>query len=113
MMKSEMIKIINPQNGVKWNEILRLLKEEHPAALRILMETDSLIDFLDSCVAHIVVHRHKMINSGIPREEAEKKIVYHLLPKELLGIEGSYNEGILESLLASLEEREVEVEVYN
>jgi hypothetical protein len=110
-MKTEKVRIINPHEGVKWNECLRLLKEEQPGALRILMETESLVDFLDSCVAHIVVHRHGLINNGATREDAEKRIIYRLLPYELHEIAGSYNEEKLEDLLSSLEEREVEIEV--
>ena len=110
-MKTEKVRIINPQEGVKWNECLRLLKEEQPGALQILMETESLVDFLDSCVAHIVVHRHKMLNNGLSREEAEKRIIYRLLPQEIHGSNRSYNEETLEAVLASLEDREVEIEV--
>lgn len=111
MMKTEKIRIINPHDGVKWNECLRLLKEEQSGALQILMETESLVDFLDSCVAHIVVHRHKMINYGMSKEDAEKRIIYHLLPQEIHGVGGRYNKETLEELLSSLEEREVEIEV--
>ena len=110
-MKTEKVRIINPHEGVKWNECLRLLKEEQPGALRILMETESLVDFLDSCVAHIVIHRHGLINNGATREDAEKRIIYRLLPYEIQGIGGHYSEEKLEELLASLEEREVEIDV--
>lgn len=110
-MQTEKVRIINPQEGVKWNECLRLLKEEQPGALQILMDTESLVDFLDSCVAHIVVHRHKLINNGVSREEAEKRIIYRLLPQEIHDLKGPYREDTLEAMLASLEEREVEIEV--
>jgi hypothetical protein len=110
-MKTEKIRIINPQNGVKWKECLNLLKEEQPGALRILMETESLINFLDSCVAHIVVYRHVLINNGAERGDAERKIIYRLLPHEIVGVGGGYIEEDLKELLDSIEEREVEIEV--
>jgi hypothetical protein len=110
-VKTEKVRIINPQEGVKWNECLRLLKEEQPGALRILMDTESLVDFLDSCVAHIVVHRHKMINGGLSREDAEKLIIYRLLPREIQGLDGPFDEVSLDNLLSSMETREVEIEV--
>lgn len=112
MMTSEKVKIVNPHHGVKWKEILALLKEEQPGALNILMEVGSLIDYLDSCVAHIVVHRHKLLNSGIPRQEAEKMIIYKLLPTEIHNKKGRLKEQALEDLLSSLEDREVEIEVF-
>jgi hypothetical protein len=111
-MKSEKIKIINPQDGVKWKQVLGLLKEEQPGAVNILMQTESLVDFLDSAVAHIVVYRHQLINAGTTRQDAEKRIIYRLLPAEIHGIAGSINEERLETLLSSLEDREVEIEVF-
>lgn len=111
MIPSEKVRIVNPQDGVKWKECLSLLKEEQPGALRILMDTESLIDFLDSCVAHIVIHRHKLIAQGLSRLEAEKKIIYRLLPGEIHNTGGTYSSEKLEELLASLEERVVELEV--
>jgi hypothetical protein len=110
-VKTEKVRIINPQDGVKWNECLRLLKEEQPGALQILMETESLVDFLDSCVAHIVIHRHKLINDGLSREVAERRIIYRLLPNEIRGIPGEFDEVQLTDLLSSIETREVEIEV--
>ena len=110
-MKTEKVRIINPHEGVKWNECLALLKDEQPGALQVLMDTESLVDFLDSCVAHIVVYRHRLLNAGATREDAEKRIIYRLLPQEIHDLGGSYREDTLEALLASLEEREVEIEV--
>lgn len=112
MLQSEQVKIINPHHGVKWKQVLELLKEEQPGAVKLLMQTESLIDFLDSTVAHIVIYRHKLLNSGVSRAEAEKQIVYRLLPKEILNRPGRYNEEALEELLSSLEDREVEIEVF-
>jgi hypothetical protein len=111
-MNTETITIINPQDGVKWGECLKWLKEERPQALQILLSVDSLIDYLDSVVAHIVVYRHKMINAGMSKEDAESSIMVRLLPDELQNLKGGeYDQELLDDVLSKLEERTVEIEV--
>ena len=108
------ITIINPQDGVKWKAHLEFLKREMPGALKILMTTESLIDYLDSFVAHVVAYRAGYISHGLSKADAEKQIMMQILPDEVRRISGRFtqeDQKRLDALILSLESRTVELEV--
>jgi len=109
------IKIHNPQEGVKWNEHLNYLKQEMPGPLKILLKTESLINYLDSFVAHVVAYRAKIEKEkNLTRQQAEIFIMNKLLPDEVKRIEDDFTEKDeikLKKLLESLEPRIVTLEV--
>ncbi len=108
------ITIINPQDGVKWKAHLEFLKREMPGALKILMTTESLIDYLDSFIAHVVAYRADYISHGLSKADAEKQIMLLILPDEVRRISGRFtqeDQKQLDALILSLESRTVELEV--
>ena len=108
------ITIINPQDGVKWKAHLDFLKREMPGALKILMTTESLIDYLDSFVAHVVAYRANYIARGLSKADAEKQIMLRILPDDVRRISGRFtkeDQKQLDALILTLESRAVELEV--
>jgi len=93
------------------------MKANMPDATIILLRTGSLADLLTSFVAHNTVHRHKLLNQGISKEDAEATILKALIPNELKGELGNYtwrvpqDDDILKASLDSLRDKHVIIQV--
>ena len=108
------ITLVNPHEGVAWNEHLRWLMGHRGSIAWAIYCGEQLVEYLNAFVAHRVQYKGTLMNSGMTLDEAN----LHLMSKLLQQFDSHHDNSVTQEqeeeilrFVSGLEPQTYEVEV--